>query len=441
MEANQLLELVKRYQENRPFITNEETAKMALVVPFIRLLGYDPNSPREVRLEYTAEFVQGDGKRYPDRMDFAIFDQTGSKALMVIETKPLGTDLPSKAQQLARYIAQLPDLHFGIITDGCHYLFYGDLESPNQMDKEPFFSFSLDDPKADWAKVAKFLSKFSRESFNAETLITDAENSRYRQAMIDRLATALKNPAGDEGFLRWLTEEVYKGKRTVAVMARLAEVAREAIEPALLRVLEDDFVDKLKERITRIRETGGEPREPAPAPQAAAKPEPAKAGEAGAKEAPPKEGAAEEKARATAETTAEELEFYSVVRDICAKSGINPEEVLYRDTVNYFNVSYRKPARWFLRLFSGARRKSVISLVPVEEARQLVSGFTIEEAPAVYGASRVYIESMPQMWALKALVMRSLELLATTKEDASTPETAAPTPAVAPDAAATKTGT
>ena len=159
MDAEKLQDLVERYHENQDFITNEEQAKMALVVPFIRCLGYDPNNPREVRLEYRAEFTQADGKRLPDRMDFAIFDSAGKKPLMVVETKPLGTDLQAKSQQLARYLAQMADLHFGIITDGCHYLFFGDLEAPNQMDREPFFSFSLDDTSTDWAKVAKFLLK------------------------------------------------------------------------------------------------------------------------------------------------------------------------------------------------------------------------------------------------------------------------------------------
>ena len=60
---------------------------MVLVVPFIKLLGFDPGVPREVRLEYSADFTQGDGKKFSDRMDFAIFDPTGSKALMVIEVK------------------------------------------------------------------------------------------------------------------------------------------------------------------------------------------------------------------------------------------------------------------------------------------------------------------------------------------------------------------
>jgi len=245
MNAEQLLNLAKFFNEHRDFITNEETAKMSLVVPFLRLLGYDSNSPREMRVEYTAEFTQGDGKRLPDRMDFAIFDKTGSKPLMVIETKPLGTDLKSKAQQLARYIAQLPELHFGIITDGCTYDFYGDLENPNVMDSNPFFTFSLNDSQTDWVKVASFLSKFSRDVFNAETLLTDAENSRYRQAMVDKLARVLRAPGKDDDFMKWLTSDIYSGKRTASVMARMAEIAKDAVEPALMRVMGEEFIDKL----------------------------------------------------------------------------------------------------------------------------------------------------------------------------------------------------
>nr|WP_223645075.1 type I restriction enzyme HsdR N-terminal domain-containing protein [Corallococcus sp. EGB] len=412
VDANQLLELVKRYQDSRSFITNEETAKLALVVPFIRLLGYDPGLPREVRLEYTADFVQGDGKKLPDRMDFAIFDQTGQKPLIVIETKPLGTDLKSRAQQLARYLSQLPELHFGIITDGCHYLFFGDLENPNVMDPEPFFTFSLEDTKSDWAKVAKFLSKFSRESFNAITLITDAENSRYRQGMIDKLSAALRSPGEHEGFLKWLTEDVYKGKRTTAVMERLAEVAKEAIEPTLLRVMGDDFLDKLKERLQRLNE-GTEP------PAAKDSPNVAKADSTKPFETEPR-AAGDDKGRAVIETTEEELAFFGVIRDICTKNGHAAEDVLYRDTSNYFNVSFKKPTKWFVRFFGNGKRKCIATWVPVAEAKTLAAGFEVESSPAAFGVSRIYIQTVPEMWALKALVARSLELSLMAKEESPT---------------------
>ncbi len=410
MDANHLLDLVKRYQDNKAFISNEETAKIALVVPFIRSLGYDPSVPREVRLEYTADFVQGDGKKLPDRMDFAIFDQTGTKPLIVIETKPLGTDLKARAQQLARYLSQLPELHFGIITDGCHYLFFGDLDNPNVMDPEPFFTFSLEDTKADWAKVAKFLSKFSRDAFNATTLITDAENSRYRQGMIDKLAAALKAPGEHEAFLKWLTEDIYKGKRTTAVMERLADVAKEAIEPTLLRVMGDDFLNKLKERIQRLNEGA----EPVAAQEGAnvVKPDSAKPFEVEAR------AQADEKGRAAVETTETELEFYRAVRDICVKNGYAADDILFRDTANYFNVSFKRPTKWFARFFGNGKRKSIVTWVPVEDARAVAAGFEVEAAPAALGTSRVYIESVPQVWALKALLTRSLELSKTAREDA-----------------------
>lgn len=400
MDASHMLELVARFQDNREYIQNEETAKVALVIPLIKMLGYDPGTPREVRLEYSADFTQGDGKRLPDRMDFAIFDKTGTKPLMVIETKPLGTDLKSKSQQLARYIAQMPELHFGIITDGCVYHLFGDLESPNQMDRDPFFSFSLDDPEADWSKIAKFLSKFSRDSFNAETLVKDAENSRYRQEMIDRLTTALRKPSTDEAFLGWLTKDVYKGNRTARVMERLAEIAHEAIEPALVRLMSDEFLNRLKERIQSFDE--GADREPSakqPNTAVGALPQSLESSTEGA--GPVRKGI---------ETTKEELEFFEAVRSICVRAGIEPTDVLYRDTVNYFNVSYQRPTKWFVRFFGNSKRKSLVTWVPAEEARILSSGFEVEEAPESFGVSRLYFEDVAQVWALESLITRSLEI-------------------------------
>ncbi len=404
MEAKQLLDLVSRYEENREFITNEETTKMALIVPFIRHLGYDPNSPREVRLEYTAEFTQGDGKRLPDRMDYAIFDQTGKKPLMVVEAKPLGFDLESRSQQLARYLAQMSDLHFGILTDGCHYLFFGDLESPNQMDQDPFFQFALDDPASDWARIGDFLAKFSREAFNAETLVTDAENSRYRQAITDKIAGALRDPKSDEGFLRWVTEDVYKGKRTTGVMERLGQLVKEAIEPALMSVLEADFLDNLKERFVRAREI---PRD-----------DKSSDVESASSEEPCEEPTSDDdavKPRAGVETTDEELEFHSIVREICAAAGQDPDKVIHRDTTGYFNVSYGKPTKWFLRFFANAKRKSVTTLVPLDDVNTMLEGFETDAPHPNFGASRIYVENPAQLWAFKSVVVRSLELLLSDK--------------------------
>ncbi len=402
MDTEQLRSLVGRYQENKEFITNEETAKMALVVPFVRALGYDPNNPREVRLEYCADFAQSDGKKHPDRMDFAIFDKTGQKPLMVIETKPLGTDLQANSFQLARYVSQLPDLHFGIITDGCDYLFFGDLEAQNCMDKEPFFSFSLNDVNTDWSKVAKFLAKFSRESFNAETLVTDAEDSRYREAMIEKLVVTLKNPAIDDGFMRWISKDVYKGRLTDTVMKRLGELAKDSVEPAILRLMSSDFLEKLKERMNRLQ--SGEADDSNETPLV---PEPTALESANT--GIPEEGKEQKRGIVTTE---EELRFYSLVADICSQADYSREDILWRDTTNYFNVSYKKPTRWFVRFFElRGEQKAVVTQVPVEIAKSMCPDFRVEEAPSVFGTSRIYIESASQVWAIKDLILASLRLL------------------------------
>jgi hypothetical protein len=393
MKAEQLAELARLYDENRPFITNEEQAKMSLVVPFIRLLGYDPNRPKEVRLEYAADFTVGDGKKLPDRMDFAIFDQTGQRPLMVIETKPLGTDLRARAQQLARYLAQLPELRFGIMTDGCRYHFYGDLDRPNTMDAEPFFQFALDDTKADWGRIAAFLAKFSRESFNSETLVADAENSRYRSAMVDKLVRTLRDPAADDAFVKWLVDGIYDGSKTAKVLDRMKDLAREAIEPAMLRAVGDGMLEKLRNKIY-----AAERGEAVPAEETATSATPVVAAEA-------------EDRKAGVITTRSELEFFEAVRMIASKAGFSGDKVLYKDTVNYFNVSYDKPTRWFIRYFGDSKRTNLTTLLSVERAQELAPGFEVEAAPSAFGQSRIYIDQVGQIWALQALVLESLKTL------------------------------
>ena len=396
LDPKQLVDLATKHGKFRGVIANEQMAKMTLVVPFIELLGYDSRNPIEVRAEFSAEFVQKDGKKWKDKMDFAIFDETGSKPHMVLECKPLGADLRALSNQLARYIGQLANLHFGIMTDGCHYLFYGDLETPNIMDPEPFFQFALDDSNADWAKVAKFLDRFSRDTFNADTLVTDAENAKYRQAMIDKLAQTLRAPQEDEVFLKWLTEGIYKGKRTTAVMSRLSEVARDAVEPALLKVVSDDFVERLRSRLMEVRGEGGAATDTGAGRASLAEIEP--------EPDAPKKGIV---------TTEEELALYEKVKEICVSGGASGTDILWKDTINYFIVSYKKPNNWFIRFFSGPRKKSIVTMLDVEELRALCPGLPVEAAPPVFGTSRVFIEDISKLSELSALILKCMRNAAT----------------------------
>lgn len=391
MNTKTLIDLAARYRENREFIANEEATKHSLVIPFLAALGYDTTSPREVRPEYAAEFTAHDGKRSPDRMDYAVFDRTGKRHLLVVEVKTLGTNIEQRSPQLARYMSQLPELRFGIMTDGCQYDFYGDLEQPNIMDETPFFHFSLDDPKLEYESVAQFLNKFSRDEFNAESLISEAEDSNYRQGMIEKLAAALRKPSSDEGFVRWLSDGVYPGMKTQNVLIRLGRLSGEAVRPAVLRVLGTDFLNELRSQI-----------------QGAGSLEAEEIEEPSEDDAPPVEEAPRPERRTV--TTGEELAFYEKVKEICTRAGVESTDLLMKDTLNYFNVSYQRPTKWFVRFFGDSQRKAVSTWVPVDEARRLAEGFEVEEAPHAFGVSRAYVESADQVGRLDKLIIRSLEI-------------------------------
>ncbi|MCP3166306.1 hypothetical protein [Myxococcus qinghaiensis] len=83
-------------------------------------------------------------------------------------------------------------------------------------------------------------------------------------------------------------------------------------------------------------------------------------------------------------------------------------------------MSFKRPTKWFARFFGNGRRKSIVTWVPVEEAKALTADFDVEAAPPALGTSRVYLENVPQVWALKKLVARSLELSLTIKEETPT---------------------
>jgi hypothetical protein len=395
MDAKTLVNLAVRFRENKEFIINEETTKHSLVIPFIGSLGYDTASPREVRPEYAAEFTAHDGKRLPDRMDYAIFDRTGKKIRLVLEVKPLGGDIDRRSPQLARYMSQLPDLRFGIMTDGCNYHFYSDLEQPNVMDERPFFTFSLSDPKLEYESVAKFLTKFSGEEFDAESLISEAEDSNYRQGMIDKLSAALRHPAASISFVKWLSEGIYPGLRTQTVMERLGRIAGESVRPAVLRVLGTDLLNDLRSRIQEAGTLEKEEFEPS-----------AIAAPAGADT--DMEGV-QKKAREIL-TTEEELAFFEKVKDLCVRAGVESTDILYKDTLYYFNVSFKKPTKWFVRFFGDAQRKGITLWVPSEEAMSLAEGFEVEDAPQSFGVSRIYMSSIDQISALEKVILRSLEI-------------------------------
>jgi hypothetical protein len=131
---------IKQISEKIPLLKNknlmEEPTKMALIAPMLQTLGYDVFNTDEVFPEYTTDF----GTKKGEKVDYAILQE--NVPVILIECKPLNTELSVHGSQLFRYFTA-SKAKFGILTNGEIYNFYTDLIKTNIMDETPYLSINL----------------------------------------------------------------------------------------------------------------------------------------------------------------------------------------------------------------------------------------------------------------------------------------------------------
>ncbi|MCS4038083.1 hypothetical protein GGQ01_003173, partial [Salinibacter ruber] len=77
-------QVASRAEDQVEHIESEEATKHALIIPFIKALGYDPYDLQEVIPEFTADFAEQKG----EKVDYALM-QEGEPAVL-IECKTAG---------------------------------------------------------------------------------------------------------------------------------------------------------------------------------------------------------------------------------------------------------------------------------------------------------------------------------------------------------------
>ncbi len=145
----------------------EEAAKIALVLPFLKTMGYSIFDPTEVVPELTAGV--GDGR--DKKVDFAIMRD--AHTIIVIECKRYKRNLDTERylDKLAGYF-NATNAQMGILTDGITYRFFTDLDKPDVMDPTPFFEFNF----MDYADTqVKILDHFTKARFNRDQVKAIAE--------------------------------------------------------------------------------------------------------------------------------------------------------------------------------------------------------------------------------------------------------------------------
>lgn len=211
-------------------LETEEATKMALIMPFIRELGYNVFDNNEVIPEFTADIA----KRNGEKVDYAI--KIDDKIAFVIEAKHVLENLDKHSKQLSRYFVNT-EAKIAILTNGIEYRFFTDLEKDNIMDSEPFFVFNLKNYKK---KDLEYLKEFQKESFDENRLYGKAEKSKKIDDIVKVLFAEFTKPSDE--FLKHIVDKCYEGTKTKLIIQEYSEL----LNPALVKFIDVQTAEKLK---------------------------------------------------------------------------------------------------------------------------------------------------------------------------------------------------
>jgi hypothetical protein len=287
-----LANLAAVVRDHREVLLTEEAAKNALVMPFLRALGYDVFNPGEVVPEFTCDVATKKG----EKVDYAICES--GKVKMLVECKPANSELTVKnAAQLFRYFA-VTDARVAVLTNGVVYKFFSDLDAPNKMDDKPFFTCQLDALKK---QDVRTLGRFAKDAFDIERIVEEAVSLKIQSLVSKELQVEFAEPS--EEFIRIILGRVQPG-------VRLSPAKRDEFKALIVGSISALIRDRVNERLTSAL-TASNPVEDE-----------------------------EEDSGASAEatiTTEDEIAGFNIVRAIAAKV-VDPKRIVMRDAKSYCAV-------------------------------------------------------------------------------------------------------
>lgn len=295
-------ELSNRSRSARTMAQTEEATKNAVVMPFLRALGFDVFDPSQV----IPEFISDVGIKKGEKVDYAV--RIGDRIEYIIEAKSINVDLSgAQYSQLFRYFT-VTDARIAILTNGIHFWFFTDIEEKNKMDAMPFFKFDLgayDDSDL------KELEKFHSDRFEIEKVRSAASSLKYTRLATTYISEQWNSP--DDEFVKTVARSFYEGNITKAVI--------ETLRPIVKRAFDDLFRQKARQKFAAVLD------------------------------APEKEVAKDDAVDETDDagdivTTEDEMQAFQIVRAIC--SELVPADAIHiRDHKSYCGILYdnnnRKP--------------------------------------------------------------------------------------------------
>ncbi|MFD2962509.1 MULTISPECIES: type I restriction endonuclease [Olivibacter] len=239
---DEIQQFAKRVDRLLPQIKTEEATKTSLIMPFLRILGYDVFDPFEVHPEFVADI----GIKKGEKVDYAILKD--EKPVILIECKHYADGLDPHNSQLFRYF-HTTEAKFSLLTNGLEYRFYTDLVTPNKMDEKPFFEFKITEMRDN--EIAE-LRKFHKSIFDLESISNTASDLKFFNEIKILINGEMYNPK--EEFVRYFAKQVYPGLVTAKVLDQFTALTKRVFG----QIVNDQISERLKSALKKETETAEE---------------------------------------------------------------------------------------------------------------------------------------------------------------------------------------
>ncbi|KDR95939.1 hypothetical protein SAMN02745945_01788 [Peptoclostridium litorale DSM 5388] len=226
----ELKKLQEFAEDNKKNFSNEEITKQTLILPFIKILGYDTKNPNEVKAEHSPENASNMLK-----VDYCI--NANGRDCIYVEAKPYGKNISRDIDQMKRYYDNSVCVEYGLLTNGTDYYFFTGLKESDKMYPYPFFSFNLMDYSIDDIET---LTIFMKNKYNNRDMRLIARENRLINKMYKGIYELLGNPDEIKDFLA----DEFKGMEDED-FSRLISVA---VERAIIKK-GDEYEEERKQQV------------------------------------------------------------------------------------------------------------------------------------------------------------------------------------------------
>lgn len=278
-------------------------------MPFLKALGYDVFNPSVVVPEYTADI----GTKKGEKVDYAIFKD--AKPFILIEAKNHTENLDNHNNQLVRYFNTNPSIKFAILTNGIEYRFFTDIERQNLMDKTPFLIINLEKLKP---RDVKDLKRFIYTDLNLDEILNVAMEKKYYRGIQEIFKNEIENPSDE--FVKFFA-------RQMQMTAKIIEEFRMHIKKSFKEIIKDIAYEKITNikiifKILMMMKMWSK--------------------------------------SMRVKKSSPQLQGFYIVRSILANSGVELDDIDYKDTLSYFGILYQdRVTKWICRLYFNNAKKSI----------------------------------------------------------------------------------